>query len=337
MSKKNKLNYNQIELGFWQGVLNSSKHELMLLISLIILLITFGVSCKEFLTLVNLLNIARQSSITILLALGMTVVIINAGIDLSVGSVASLISVIVVRLSQTLSIPIALILGLVAGGCIGIINGIIISKFKVPDFIVTIAMMNIARGLAFIISGGYAIQFNFNKTFTYLYNGKIGPISFPIIMVIVMGIMMHFILSHTKFGRSFYAVGGNRRAAYLAGLNVGLTTVFAYLISGIFTGFGGLIAASRMAAGSPTIGMGWELIAISIVILGGTNLFGGEGRILGTILAGLLIGMINNWMSLTGLSWCLQGFVQGSLLIIVVIFNQRSKAKEISSSASRIR
>lgn len=316
------------EGGVGRTLLRRAQRELVLVGSIVVLAVLFGSTSAEFLTPLNIMNIVTQSIPILIIALGMTVIIISGGIDLSVGSVASLVGVVTVGLYLTfpIPVPVALFLGLVLGGLIGAINGLVITRLHVPDFIATLAMMTAARGTAFIISGGYAMR-STDPLLAFLYNTQLGPIRTPIVIGIVIVVLIYLLLAHTELGRSLYAVGGNRHAARLAGLRVSRLTVTAYVIGGTLTALSGLITSSRMAAGSPTIGQGWELQAVAIVIVGGANLFGGEGGVAGTVLAALLIGMINNWLSLTGLDWWLQGLVQGSLLITVVALNQRAAAR----------
>lgn len=309
---------------------------IILVIALIGLGIIFSVTNTDFLTKLNLLNIITQSTPILLIAFGMTIIIISGNIDLSVGSVASFVGVIAVKLMLELNIPfiIAMLIGVSSGALIGIFNGFVISFLGVPAFIATLAMMSLARGAAFILSGGYAMRSR-NEGLSFLYNENLIGIRFPIIMMIVLLLLIVFLLSQTKLGRAFYAMGGNPKASMLCGLNNKRLTLIAFALGGLLTGLSGLLTSSRMAAGSPTIGMGWELQAIAIVIFGGANLFGGEGSIFGTLLAGLIIGMINNWMSLTGLDWWLQGFVEGSLLILVVGINQYTLNKRASDSKKK--
>lgn len=308
------------------------QRELILFLSLVLLVLVFSLTNETFLTAVNLWNILAQSTPILIISFGMTVVIISAGIDLSVGSVASLTGVIFVWMLLQFSTPVlvGLVTTLAAGALIGIANGLVVSRLGVPDFIATLAMFSVARGAAFLLSGGFTIRSD-APLLTYFYNGSLGPVPVPVVIMVLVFAIVYTMLRHTPLGRSFYAIGGNRKTARLAGFNVQRVTIFAYLIVGLLTALSGIITSSRMAAGSPTIGIGWELEAVAIVILGGTNLFGGEGSLIGTLLAGLLIGMINNWMSLTGLAWWMQGFVVGSILILVVALNQRQISEKFSA------
>jgi ribose transport system permease protein len=307
-----------------------SQRQMVLIGAIAALGTIFSLTSRDFLTPLNLWNIVTQSTPILIIAFGMTVLIISGGIDLSVGSVASFVGVISVRLmiNTGISFPVALLVGLMVGATIGIINGVSVAFLGIPAFIATLAMMSIARGTAFIISGGFAMRIR-NDGLAFLYNGNLATLRFPVILTVAICLVIYFLLTQTRLGRSFYALGGNDQASRLCGLNTRAITVLVFAITGLCTGLSGMITSSRMAAGSPTIGMGWELQAIAIVIFGGANLLGGEGSISGTLLAGVLIGMINNWMSLTGLDWWLQGMVQGFLLILVVTINQRAISKQI--------
>lgn len=314
-----------------QTMFRKHSRDLVLVVAMLALAVVFGLTSDEFLTPVNLWNIAAQSTHKLLIAFGMTIIIISGGIDLSVGSVASMVGVLVVWLilNSFLPVSIAMLAVLAIGGLIGAVNGLVVSRLGVPDFMATLGMMSMARGAAFIICGGYAVRSS-EPLLAYLYNGQLGPVRVPVIILVFVCLIVHILLSQTQLGRSFYAVGGSRHATRLAGLNVRRLTILAYIIGGTLTALGGLIIASRMAAGSPKIGLGLELEAVAFVILGGANLFGGEGGVFGTLFAGLLVGMITNWMSLTGLVWWSQGFVQGFLLIVVVAIHRRAISRHIS-------
>jgi len=298
---------------------------MILIVAMVILSIIFSLTAEEFLTPLNLGNIFTQSIPIMIIAFGMTVIIISGGIDLSVGAIVSVVGVSTVWLLESADMPagIAMLIGLGVGGLVGLINGTVVTFLRVPDFVATLAMMSTARGMAYVISNGFAIR-STDPTLAFLYNGSVEGLRFPIIVAALAFIVVYILLGHTALGRAFYAIGGNRDAAQLAGLKVRRLVILAYMIGALLTALSALLTTSRNAAGSPTIGSGWELQAIAIVIVGGANLFGGEGSVVGTLLACLMIGMINNWMSLMGLTWWLDGLLQGSLLIFVVAVGYRS-------------
>lgn len=299
---------------------------IILMICILVAGTVFSLTNETFLSTQNLFNIGVQSSMILLIALGMTIVIISGGIDLSVGSMAALAGVSVVWFitNTGLPTPLAMLAGLGAGCLVGLFHGLVISRLGVPSLIATLATLTALRGFAFLISGGYTIRAT-DPQLRFLANGSVGPIPAPILITIAGLILVHGVLAHTVLGRSFYAIGGNPQASRLAGINVRAVSTSAYVICAVLAAAAGLIAASRTASGSPIIGSGWELQAVGIVILGGAHLFGGSGGVLGTILAGIFLSMINNWMSLEGFGATLQGFVFGALLILIVAANQRGR------------
>ena len=179
------------------------------------------------------------------------------------------------------------------GGLAGVISGSLVAFLAIPDFVATLAMMGIARGAGLVMTGGYTIRSD-HPALQTIYVEQAGPVRVAVVLVLVLAIVTHILLAHTSLGRSFYAVGGSRHAARLAGISVQRVKVASYVLCGLLAAVGGLIAASRLGSGSPSIGVGWELQAVAIVILGGANLMGGEGTVLGTVLAAILVGMIDN-------------------------------------------
>jgi ribose transport system permease protein len=298
--------------------------------TLVVAILLFGAFAAlthgSFLTLGNLENVAVQSSMILLVGFGMTVVIIAGGIDLSVGSTAAVVGVTTVWLLQEgglAALP-AFALAIALGALVGLVNGAAVVWLRVPGIIVTLGAMTALRGVAFLLAGGYAVR-STDPSLAFIAQGSVVGIPLPILIVLAAVALVHLLLGHTTFGREFYAVGGNSQAARLAGLNIRLITLAAYVICATLAAVAGLIAASRTQAGSPIIGIGWELEAVAIVVLGGANLFGGAGRVLGTLLAGLLLGMIKNWISLQAISSAIEGIVTGTLLIVIVAFGVRQR------------
>jgi ribose transport system permease protein len=299
------------------------RRELVLATALLLAGAVFGVTNETFLRLDNISNIVIQSSMVLLVGLGMFVVIVVGGIDLSVGSVAAVTGVVTVwMLAQNILPPVlTLLAGVAIGAVIGLANGLIITRLGVPGIIATLGTMTALRGVAFLFAGGFSVRSE-DAQLAYLANGITAGIPAPILVVAGAFCAIYWLLSHTPLGRSVYAVGGSPQAARLAGIDVRRVTVAAYTLCATLAAVAGLIAASRTASGSPLAGLGWELQAVTIVILGGASLFGGSGRLLGTLLAGLLIGMINNWVSLQGAS-AAQNIVTGVLLIAIVALSER--------------
>jgi ribose transport system permease protein len=278
-----------------------------------------SLASPDFLTLANLANIGVQSSMGLIVAVGMTVVIISGGIDLSVGSLASLVGMTSVWLLVSTELPagLCLAIGLCVGPVIGILHGGLVVALRIPGIIVTLGSMTALRGLASLFANGAAIQ-SPNPVLAEIAWGRVAGLPVPIVVVAIVAVGAHLFLSHSAPGRALYAVGGNPTAARVAGIKVGRAVILAYAISGLTAAIAGLIAASRTAAGSPIVGLGWELKAVAVAILGGAHLFGGSGRILGTVLAGVLVAVIENGMSLLSVSSWVEGCLVGGLLVAVV-------------------
>lgn len=299
------------------------QREGILIAAIVLAAVIFGLTNETFLQFANLKNIVVQSSMILLVGFGMSVVIIAGGIDLSVGSVAAVAGVATVWLLENGVVPpsVALLAGVGLGALVGLANGLVVTRLGVPGIIATLGTMTLLRGVAFLIAGGFSVRSE-DAQLAFVANGNIAGVPTPIVIVLVVFVLVHWLLAYTSPGRAFYAVGGNLQAARLAGMNVQGTVVASYVVAATLAAVAGMIAASRTASGSPIAGAGWELQAVMIVILGGASLFGGSGRVVGTLLAGLLIGMINNWISLQGIS-AVQNIVTGTLLIAIVAVSER--------------
>lgn len=309
-----------------------ARNELVMLVALIVVLAIFGITNDVFLSPENLGTVADFASPILIVAFGMTVVMIAAGIDLSVGAVAAFVSVVVVWLTnnEVVPLPVAMIVGILVGVGLGMVNGLLVVLFRIPDFIATLAMLTLLRGAAYILSGGFTIRAT--DTQIAALSGEIGDLGLPV-PVVIMGVVFiatWLMLRFSSFGRSLYAAGGSREVARLVGLRVSRLTVSAYIICAGFAALAGLIEASRTRAGSPVIGSGWELAAITIVVLGGTNLFGGRGGVVGTLLAGLMLGALDNWIGLQAYPAWASGLIRGSLLIIVVAIAMSGSRKAMA-------
>lgn len=292
----------------------------------------------------NLLNIVRQISVMGLIAIGVTMVIITTGIDLSSGSVLALAAVVAASLAQStdwasakypgldLPVIVPILAALAIGAVCGSINGWLIARFKIPAFIATLGMMTIARGFALIYSdrpvSGLTDTYNFIGQGELL---KILPIPdqpplgipIPIIILAVVAVGAHIMLNSTRFGRHIYAIGGNEQAARISGLNVGRIKIGVYMIAGLLSGLAGLVLSSRIGSGQPGLGVGYELDAIAAAVIGGTSLSGGIGTIWGTIVGALIIGVLNNGLDLLNVSAYWQTIVKGSIIVIAVIIDER--------------
>jgi len=304
---------------------------------IVLLCIYFAISAPNFLTIDNLLNVLRQISINTIVALGMTFVIITAGIDLSVGSIVALSAVICTGIMKkgitlwghtllapppiALGVPLGILAGLLLGAFLGAFNGFFITKFNIPPFVVTLAMMTIARGLAFIYTEGFPIS-ELPDSFVYLGAGYIGPIPLPVIIMLLLAILMHYILTRTTFGRYVFAIGGNEEAARLSGININKVKLVVYTLSGFLAALAGIILAARLGSGDPKTGNMYELNAIAAVVLGGTSLSGGKGNIGGTFLGALLIGIIDNGLVLMRVSTFYQYVVKGAIILAAVLLDK---------------
>ncbi|MCA1850441.1 MAG: ABC transporter permease, partial [Acidobacteria bacterium] len=262
------------------------------LIALVIVCVFAFARYETFLTSENLLNILRQNSMVGLIALGMTFVILTGGIDLSVGSLYAVASVIAVYLAGN-GLLAALLGAVAATALLGLVNGVVIAKARIQPFIVTLAMMIAARGLALAVTGEKSVSAGRDApaTFGWLARGYIGPLPVPAVILFAAFIVGWVVLNHTRFGRHVYSLGDNEEAARLMGLNVGRVTICVYALSGALAGLAGVIFASRLGTGQPTAGIGWELDAIAAVVVGGTLLTGGQGGVGSTLVGVLLLGV----------------------------------------------
>lgn len=309
------------------------KENLGIIIAFLVLYIFLAVNpstSQSFLTKMNMFNVLRQISTNLYLAAAMTMVIILGGIDLSVGSTIALTGCVsaaaVVRYG--LPIPVALIIGLIVGVIIGMINGIIIAKTTIPPFITTLATLNIAKGLAYVYTGGSPVRV-VSKEWQFLGAGYIGSIPVPVIILVIVLIITGLIINNTKFGRHIYAVGGNVQAAEFSGISVSKVKFWIYTYSGLMAGLAGIVLASRMYSGQPTAGTGAEMDAIAAVVVGGTSMSGGRGKIEGTIIGALIIGFLNNGLNLLNVSSFWQYVVKGFVILLAVFIDfLRNKTKK---------
>lgn len=296
--------------------------EYGIFVGLIAICLIISFLTPRFYTPSNLINIARQISMNTIIAVGMTFVIIGGGIDLSVGSVVGLVGVITTGMIKSgLGIPAAILIGLLCGGLVGLINGLITARFRIPPFITTLAMMTIARGFALVYTDGRPI-WDLPKEFDFIGGGYFGLIPVPVVIMALVLIGAYVVLSQTKFGRYVYALGGNEEAARLSGINTKKIKVIIYTITGALTALSGIILASRLSSGQPTAGTGYELDAIAAVVLGGTSLTGGKGTIFGTLIGALIIGVLDNGLNLLNVSSYYQLVVKGVVIVVAVLMDQ---------------
>lgn len=309
------------------------KENLGIIVAFLVLCVFLSVFPKtsgSFFTRQNIFNVLRQISTNLFLACGMTMVIILGGIDLSVGSIIALSGCIsagcVAR--YDLPLPIALLMGLLVGLLVGMFNGAVISKTTIPAFIVTLATMNIAKGLAYVYTGGSPVRV-VTKEWQFLGAGYVGIFPTPVVILVIVLIITAIIMNKTKMGRHMYAVGGNQQAAEFSGIKVEKVKFFVHAFSGLMAGLAGIVLASRMYSGQPTAGDGAEMDAIAAVVVGGTSMAGGSGKIGGTIIGGLIIGVLNNGLNLLNVNSFWQYVVKGVVILLAVFLDYfRNKGKK---------
>ncbi len=284
-----------------------------------------------FLTSTNLFNVLRAFSWIAISAFGETMVIITAGIDLSVGSIMAL-SGLTTALALTSGLPVvpAIIVGLLTGTVVGLVNGILVSKANLPPFIATLGTMSIARGICYGLTHGQPVR-GFPKSFTFLgqYDVPIGSVAvpLPVIFMVVIAIVMSLFLSRTVWGRHMYAVGGNEEAAKLSGINTGRVKLMVYILSGLLTAIGGLLMTARLGVAAPTAGLGYELDVIAAVVIGGTSLMGGEGTIVGVLIGAAIMQVLRNGLVLMGFPAYWQPAAIGLVIIAAITLDQLRKRR----------
>jgi len=287
-------------------------------IALVLLVVVAATLSPRFLSPVNLMNVFRQVAIVGVLGIGMTFVILTAGIDLSVGAALALSAVLLAgTLESTGNMWLAMLVALLAGMAVGLANGIGVTLGRVQPFVMTLGMLGIARSIAFLYTGGEPIPV-LDMRFLNLGIGYVWRIPIPAIIFVVMLIVAAFVLRYTPFGRMVYAVGSNEEAARLSGIEVGRVKTAVYMISGLTAAVSAIMYCSQFASAPAIAGEGYELDAIAAVVVGGTSLFGGQGGVIGTFLGALIIGILSNILNLTGVSPFAQPLAKGALIILAV-------------------
>lgn len=305
--------------------------ELTTVIALIILMAVITIINSNFLTANNLLNLLLQVTSNALIAFGMTFVILTGGIDLSVGSILALSSALTAGLlGSGMPVTLAILISLILGCILGMMNGLLISYGKLAPFIVTLATITIFRGATLVYTNGNPITKGLSDTFLFQFLGQgyIVGIPFPVIIMFIVFIVLYVLLHKTAFGKSVYAIGGNEKAAYISGVKLNKVKIIIYSISGMMASISGLIITSRLSSAQPTAGASYEMDAIAAVVLGGTSLSGGKGRILGTLIGALIIGVLNNGLNIIGVSAFWQQVVKGVVILIAVLIDRFKVVKQ---------
>ncbi|QUH30838.1 ABC transporter permease [Vallitalea guaymasensis] len=298
---------------------------------LLVLCVVFAVMSEEFFTYINIRNILRQQSMVAITAAGATFVMITTGLDISVGSTIALSGVVFAKLVQG-GMPLlpACLIAILVGGIVGLINASMIVGAKINPVIATLGSMYAVRGIAYLVAGGTTIANGLPKNFNVLGRGYIGPVPIPVVIMILVYIVFHFVLSRTLLGKYTYAIGGNKETARLSGISVAKVMVLLYVITGLLTGLSGTIMASRLTSGNPQIGTGFEFDVIIAVFLGGVSTTGGEGTIVGTFIGAMIVGVLSNGLNLLGVDPFYQYIIKGIVLVLAVMLDMALKGNGLS-------
>ncbi|GJM33911.1 MAG: ribose ABC transporter permease [Saprospiraceae bacterium] len=313
--------------------------QLQSLIALFFMCLILALMADNFMTTDNFWNVMRQISVNVCISVGMTLVILTAGIDLSVGSVLALCGAITAGLLKFgISIPSAnlfigftvfgaVIAGMLAGGVMGLVNGYAVTRFKVPSFVATLAMLTMARGFTMLWTQGHPIT-GLGDSFGFLGTGWLLGIPMPVWISGIVVFVAVILTNKTRFGRHVYAIGGNENAARLSGIPITKVKIWVYVIAGILAAIGGLLVTARLDSAQPNAGMSYELDAIAAVVIGGTSLAGGRGTILGTVLGAMIIGVLNNGLILLDVSPFWQQVIKGMVILLAVIIDKSNQKDE---------
>ncbi len=316
-----------------RAMMRFDKHELMdkfgVFVALVILVIVMTLFAPNFATTSNIFGVLQQVTVIGIISVGMTFVILLGGIDLSVGSIVAFVGLVVglCMRDMAMPVPLALLTGVVIGGAIGWLNGVLVAKVKLQPFVATLGTMTMVRGLAYTITNGQPV-YQLPAEFTGLA-AFIGPIPKPAVVMILVFIFGYYTLKYTKFGRYMFAIGGNRVASKLSGINVAKNEIMVYITSGICCAVAAILLTARMGSAVATAADGYELDAIAAVAIGGTSMMGGRGSIIGTLIGVLIIGVIANGLNLLNVQQGPQRFVKGIIIILAVVLEIFRKDKEV--------
>jgi ribose transport system permease protein len=308
-------------------------------LALALMFLALSLATDKFLTLDNSLNVLRQICVNLCLSLGMTIIILSGGIDLSVGAVLALAGAVAAGLLKKgfvipgtnmfveVTVSGAILAGLLVGTGLGLMNGFTITRFKLPPFVATLGMLSIARGLTMLWTGGFPIT-RLGDSFNFIGSGRFLGVPMPVLISAVLVAIFVVLTKRTRFGRYIYAVGGNEHTANLSGVNVNRIKLLVYAIGGTMSGVAGLLVAARLDSATPTAGLSYELDSIAAVVIGGTSLNGGRGTIMGTVLGCLIIGVLNNGLVLLEVSPFWQQVTKGMVILVAVALDKISSKPE---------
>ncbi len=309
-----------------------SKYGIFLIFA--IMVVAASMLSPAFLSSTNLINIVRQMSVVGLIALGVTGVIVSAGIDLSSGSVVGLTAVVAASLAQDpeystpfypglhLPLIVAVLAACLVGALVGLINGTLVAKTRIPPFIATLGTYTAVRGVALLYTGGRPIS-DLTEGYNFIGQGDVSGVPVPIIILVIMAVVTHILYAHTKFGKYIYAIGGNEQAARVSGIDAAKYKMLIYVYASFLAGLAGLVVSSRIGSGQPGLGVGYELDAIAAAVIGGTSLSaGGIGTVAGTVVGALIIGVLNNTLDLMNVSAYWQQIIKGCIIVGAVILDQ---------------
>ena len=308
--------------------------EFNVILAVLALSAVLSVGSDAFLTVPNVMSVMRAFSMTAIMAIGQTLVILTAGIDLSVGStmgLAGLLTAILIRDGYPISM--AVLVGLLTGAAMGASNGLMITKLQLPPFIATLGTLSIGRGLMYWITHGWPVTLSLsNVAFLELGQGYIGPVPVPVVLMLLLVAVFSIFMGRTYIGRQVYAVGGNEEASRLSGIRVDGIKLMVYTLSGVLSAIAGLILLARMVSAQPMAGLGYELPVIAASVIGGTSLMGGEGTVLGCLMGAALMGVLTNGMVLMNVDTYAQQAVTGAVIILAVAIDQYRQRRRASAS-----
>lgn len=304
--------------------------RLLPFLTLTVLFVGLAIASPHFLTSTNLSSVVRQTAVINIMALGMTLIIISGGIDLSVGAILAMGGLLgCMMMERGNPIWVGVLVGILTGALCGFVNGMLTTRLKINPFIVTLGTLGIIRGMTLIISNGLPVH-QIPRQFSFLGEGTVLGVPFVLWILLFCALFVHVLLEHTKLGRYAFAIGSNPDAAFYAGIPVGFHTTAVYAIGGMLTGLSGMIEASRLMTGQPTAGQGYELQAIAAVVIGGGSLRGGEGSVVGTLIGAFIMGLLSNGSDLLGISPYLQQAIIGAVIILAVSFDELRKRKIVT-------